>query len=405
MILIKNGNVIDGISDKPKKLDILIDGEKIVDISEKIDLKSAITIDASGLYVAPSLFDIHTHLRIGNGDAEDFLSFTKAAIKGGVGSVVIMPNTKPPLDRYDILKKVIDESKKYPLNFFFTSTITEKREGKKINDFKSVVDLVVGFSDDGNWVSDESIMKEALEKARFYGKKIFSHSQVQGDFKDPKTEYLAVERDIELAKNSAIHFQHITLKKSLELIKKEKKINPYITCETCPHYFWFTSDDEKNDPDFKMNPPLRSKIDRDFIIEAIDNDIIDVIATDHAPHTDKSKSVGFDKAPYGVIGLETLLSSTITKLVIERKMNISKVIKKMSSLCASICQIKDRGSITKNYYADIIIFDINKKWKVEKNGFFSKSSNSPFKGKELNGVVLKTIINGKIVYDDGRFFI
>lgn len=405
MILIKNGKVIDGISQDIQVLDILIDGDKIIDVSKNIDIDQCLVIDASQNYVSPALIDIHTHLRIGNEEAEDFLSFTKAALHGGVGSVVVMPNTKPPLDNIDILKKICYESKNYPLNFFFAATLTKKREGIEINDFDSVADFVVAFSDDGSWVIDLDVMKDALIKAKTLNKAVLSHSQINGDFRDPSTEYLAVKRDIKLAENFLqIHFQHITSKKSVDLIKEAKKINNLITSETCPHYFWFTKDNENNDPDFKMNPPLRELSDINSIIKAIDDDTIDVIATDHAPHTEISKSVSFDKAPYGVIGLETLLSATLTKLVIEKGISITKVIKKMTSVPASICGIEKRGCIKKGYYADIIIFDLNKKWKIRKENFLSKSSNSPFKGMELNGVVLKTIINGKIVYD-GRFFI
>lgn len=423
MILIKNSVVIDPLTKTISKRDLLIRDGVIKKISNKINLKSAQIIDAKGMWTVPAIVDMHVHTRVfGKEEAEDFESIAKAALSCGVTTVVAMPNTKPPTDSISILKKLIKKSKKYPLNFLFSSTITKKRKGKELVDIKKNSKYVCAFSDDGRWVSDISIMARALALANSYKKVVLSHCEYphdggcinEGKISKRKGvkgildfyEYIAVWRDcmLSIVLNSPIHIQHVSLKKSIDIISMAKKFNKNITCETCPHYFFFTEKDLYNlDPDFKMNPPLRTEKDRVSIINAIENNTVDVIATDHAPHLEREKRKGIEKAPFGVIGIETLIGATITELYYKNKISPLNFISKMTLNPCMILNLKNRGAVKEGYIADLSIIDYKKSWIV--NNFYSKSSNSPFKGKKLIGKNIITIKNGKKVYEYDRFYI
>lgn len=425
MILIKNISVLDVENKKITKKDILIDGSIIKKVSDHIKIKKVKTLRFSeNLLAIPSLIDMHVHSRVyGNEEAEDFKSLNKACLSGGIASIVVMPNTNPPTDNYRIIRELQKKAKcETNLNVFFTSAATERREGKRMVDVKKLSSLVIGFTDDGSWVRDIEIMTRLLIQAKRYGKTVLSHCEIPHPpgyinkgrvsriLKIPaiacETEYLAVFRDILLAiaLDAPLHLQHISTKKSVQLIREAKKLNPRITAETAPHYFCFTEENISNlNTDFKMNPPLRTEEDRKEIIKGIKDNTIEVIATDHAPHTQSSKSLPIDKAPYGVIGVETLLASSLTELHRKNSIPLEDVISKITINPATIAKINKRGAIKEGYFADISIIDPDMKWKVDR--FFSKSSNSPFKGTFLYARNLITIINGKIRYEYGKFFI
>ncbi|MEF3280277.1 MAG: dihydroorotase [Elusimicrobiota bacterium] len=423
MLLIKNSIIIDPLSKTQKKADILIDNGIIRRISYSITIKRAKVIDARGMWCIPGIIDMHVHTRVpGKEYAEDFSSVTKAALSGGVGSIVVMPNTKPPLDNADIIKKFLVRSQKFPLKFYFTSAITRGRKGCVLTDIKNISRYVVAFTDDGSWVEKSFLMEEALVLAKKYGRKVFSHCEwpyIRGAVNEgivsnilgippipPWLEYSAVWRDVSISVllKVPIHIQHVSLKESLDIIEEGKKLNHQITVETCPHYFFFTEKDVlKGGANFKMNPPLRKESDRKSIISAIKNDLIDVIATDHAPHSQLEKEKGLIKAPFGVIGLETLIASSITMLYHKNKISPLKFIDKLTLNPARILGLKKTGVLKEGYFADISLIDPNKEWVVE--NFYSKSKNSPFCGKKLIGKNIMTIIKGKIVYENGRFFI
>lgn len=423
MILLKNVFLVDVEKYKITKSDILISDNKIKKISDRIKYKNARKIKSDGLFALPCLIDIHVHSRVpGKEKAEDFFSLTKAALRGGVGSVLLMPNTTPPTDNTLILKKLIKKAKSEScINILFTSAATEKRDGKKIVNVKEISPYVKGFTDDGSWVENTEIMIELLIKANKYGKRVFSHPQIKetGVINDGivaeklkipgmnrKNEYTAVFRDclLSIITQTPLHLQHISTKESVEIIKEAKKLNPLITAETAPHYFCFTEEKLKTlNTDFKMNPPLRTEEDRKVLIKALKEGVIDIIATDHAPHTDEEKKQPIEKAPFGVTGLETLLSSSLTELYFNNKIPVEKIISAMSLKPAQIINIKQRGIIKEGFFADIALMDINSKWKVD--SFYSKSSNSPFKDMTLKGENIITIINGIIRYENNKFFI
>ncbi|MCX7905262.1 MAG: dihydroorotase [Elusimicrobiales bacterium] len=421
MILLKNGFFIDPINLKISKSDILINDGKVKEIGKiNIKKKKVRVINLENKFVAPTLFDIHVHCRVpGKEYAEDFYSVSKAAIKGGILDLVAMPNTVETTDDIVILKKLIKKVKKESLvNIYFTSAITQQQEGMEIVDISSNSKYVVGFTDDGKWVCNLEIMEEAMKKSFEFGKKVFSHPQIpynNGVLNEGKiskkfnvlgipswTEYMAVWRDCVAAivLDLPLHLQHLSTTFSVEIVREAKKLNNKITAETCPHYFWFSEDDVK-DANFKMNPPLRKREDLKAIINAISEGVIDVIASDHAPHTVAEKSLGIERSPFGVIGLETLFVASVDKLYLEKKIPLEKIVRMLSFKPASICGV-DKGYICRGKSADILVFSFEK-WKYDIS--YSKSRNSPFLGMDFKTKIDMVIKNGKILYENGRFFI
>lgn len=369
---------------------------------------------------------MHVHTRVpGNEDAEDFKSLEKAALSSGVTSILAMPNTLPALDNLKLLRTLKEKTKNINLNVFFAAAITKKREGKKlVNFYRLKSEGVVAFTDDGSWLESKKLMRRALELSSKTGTTILSHCQYPYKNKNApindgyiakikkipgiprESEKLAILRDILLAikTNGKLHIQHISLLDSVKLIEIAKSLAIQITCETCPHYFWFTEEKLENlDTNFKMNPPLRTEKDRKAIIDGIKNGIIDVICSDHAPHTKKSKSLGIYKSPFGVIGLETLLPATLTMLYHREKISLAKLVEVLSNNPAKILNLKNKGSLKPGFDADISIIDLNKRFKIEK--FFSKSENSSFKEVEFKGKNLITVVSGKKVYENGKFYL
>ncbi len=421
-LLIKGGrlicpkNKIDGI------FDILIEKQKIISIQKEIKTEGVRSIDARGKIVSPGLVDIHTHLRIpGREDEETLYTGSLAAGKGGFTTVLCMPNTSPPIDNRMTVSGILDEARKIDLvNILVCGTITKRREGKEISDFGELKEAgCVAVSDDGEPVKDSSVMRRAIEYAKMPSLLVISHcedkdlssygcihedkiSTILGLRPIPEiAETIFVAREIELSRylNSHIHLSHISLARSIELIRRAKEEKISISCDTCPHYFTLTNESTKTyDTNTKVNPPLRTEKDKEAIKRALKEGIIDCISTDHAPHTQAEKELEFEKAPFGVIGLETALSLGITELVEKGILGLSQLIEKMSLNPARLLGLKNKGSLSEGSDADIVIFDPNKEWIVKKEEILSKSKNSPFIGWKLRGVVEHTICRGKIVY-------
>ena len=405
MILLKGGFFIDTLNLDISKKDVLIDNGIIRKIGSSISVKKPRKVfNIEGKFISPALFDMHVHCRVpGKEYAEDFFSISRSAIRGGVGSVVAMPNTTPVIDNVVILRKLIERARKEAkINIFFTSSITRSQEGKESVDVEANSDYVVGFSDDGKWVVDLDLMADVMRRAFRKGKVVFSHPQVSSQSISSCSEYLAVFRDcmIAVVENVPLHLQHLSSAVSVDIVREAKRINPRITSETSPHYFWFSEDDVK-DANFKMNPPLRTKEDIDGIIKGIMDGSIDVISTDHAPHTPSEKALDFSKAPFGVIGLETLLASSVDKLHLEKKIPLPKVIRMMSLNPATICGV-NAGFIREGGSADLCVFAF-KKWKYTRS--FSKSINTPFLGMEFKTKVEMLFLKGNLHYANDRFFI
>ncbi|HTZ11585.1 MAG TPA: dihydroorotase [Candidatus Margulisiibacteriota bacterium] len=419
-MLIRGGRVIDPANKLDRICDILIEEGRISKVEKDIKADAAL-IDASGKIVAPGLVDMHVHLREpGREDKETVLSGTTAASAGGVTSLLAMPNTCPAIDSAEnvvLLKSIL--KKDAQVNVYIAGAITRGRKGEELTDILHLKkEGILAISDDGSSVDREDLMLEALKEACQAHLLVISHCEdkslssngvvnlgftstrmgLKGISKE--SEYKRVERDISLAEKAgyALHIAHVSCRESVEIIARAKKRGIKVTAETCPHYFALSEEAVLGyDPNKKMNPPLRSKEDALSLKEGLKNGVIDAIASDHAPHTENEKEIEFERAEFGVIGLETLLAVGVTELVSPGFLDWRALIEKVSYRPAEILGI-ERGSLTPGSVADIVIFDPALNWQVEKLKLVSKSKNSPFLGSALKGRVEYTICSGKIVY-------
>ena len=425
MILLKNGRIIDPDTNLDMTGDVLIDGERIADIAEKIDIdeNDVEIIDCSGCIIGPGLVDIHVHFRDpGFTYKEDIESGARCAAAGGFTSVVLMANTKPCVDSIETLKYIEEKAKKQPIHIYTCANVTKGMQGKELLDFEEFLkNGAVGFTDDGIPLLDKDLVRKAMIEANKYDTvlsfheedpkfienngvnhgKASEHFNIGGS--DRAAEIAMVERDLNLALETGakINIQHISAKESLDLIrnaKKECKDKQIIFAEATPHHIALTEEATiEYGTGAKMNPPLRTEEDRRAIIEAIKDDTIDFIATDHAPHSVEEKNKDITQAPSGILGLETSLPVINDVLVRENKIPWLKVFCKMSTNPARLYGI-NAGKLAKNAIADVVVFD-EKNAKVYTETM-SKSKNSPFLGKKFNGRIALTICSGKIVYRD-----
>ncbi|MGO1468436.1 MAG: dihydroorotase [Tissierella sp.] len=411
MILIKNGRLMDPLSGRDKIQDILIKGEKIVKIEESIEAKEEYKlIDASGLIVAPGLIDVHVHFRDPGGThKEDLVTGSTSAARGGYTTVVCMANTKPVVDNVDTLKTILEKTKDLPIEVLQVSTVTKGIDGKDLADLKSLRDQgAVGFSDDGKPIMDVSVLKKAMEISKELDMPISLHEEDPSlieknginKFSPRLAEDVMVSRDVALAISigSKLNIQHISSGVSVEAVRLGKKMGANIFAEVTPHHFTLTEEAlEKHGSLAKMNPPLRSSWDKEKVIEGLKDGTIDIIATDHAPHTKEEKDGDIALAPSGIVGLETALSLAITKLVDKGHLSMIDMLKKLTVNPAKLYKL-DRGYIKENHRADLVIFSPDEKHKIEE--FSSKSWNSPFLNERMKGKIKITISNGNIVYQD-----
>ncbi len=424
-ILLKNGWVVDPANNLDEIKDILIENTKIANIAKNIKDDAEKIIDATGKIVMPGIIDMHVHLREpGREDKETIASGTRAALRGGVTSVLAMPNTAPAIDCEEsvkLLKSIIKKTAN--THVFIAGAITKDRLGQELSDIKRLKqEGVVAISDDGASVDDDELMFLALQKAKEAGLLVICHSEdkslsaggvvnlgiistrlgLRGISRE--SEYKRVQRDIQLAEKAScpIHIAHVSCKESVELIAKAKKKGIKMTVDTCPHYFALTEEAVLDyDTNKKMNPPLRSKDDVEAIRQGLKDGVIDVIASDHAPHTESEKEVEFDRAEFGAIGLETELAMSITELIKTGILDWPDLVQKFCLNPAKILGI-DRGRLTVGSEADIIVVSPNREWIAKKEEFVSKSRNSAFLGKKLSGTVEYTLCAGKIAYKHPR---
>lgn len=421
MILIKNARVMDPESGFDQVTDILLDGKRIRQIG-KVDDVSGIeqVIDASGMIAAPGLIDVHVHFRDpGFTYKEDLQTGSAAAAAGGFTTVVCMANTKPVVDSVDIYKEIEDRCEQLPIKVWQAAAVSKGFEGKELTDMDALYEAGVrGFTDDGIPLMDEKLVEEAMKKAKELDVPISLHeedpafietnginhgpvSDALGIYGSPSiAEESLVARDCLLALRSGaqVVIQHISSGQSVELVRTFKAMGANLHAEATPHHFTLTDEAVlKYGSLAKMNPPLRTENDRLAIIEGLKDGTIDLIATDHAPHSTEEKSRPITQTPSGIIGLETSLALGITSLVRPGHLTLSQLIEKMTINPASLYHLPC-GSVAEGKSADLVLFDPNEKWTPET--YASKSSNSPFTGWELYGKVKYTICDGKIVYKD-----
>lgn len=423
MILIKNGRIVDPVRQFDDIADILIEGKNIVKVGKNLKLdendSNLRVIDASGLVAAPGLVDAHVHFRDpGFTYKEDIETGAKAAAKGGFTMVVCMANTKPAVDNLETLKYIQDKAAKTGIHILQASTITKSLQGKELVDMDAMANAgACGFTDDGIPILNEKILVEAMEKARELDLPVSLHEEDpafiirpgvnQGTVSEKlgyggasrTAEDVMVARDVILALHTgaSVCIQHISSGNSVELVRTAKKLGADVHAEATPHHFTLTEDAVLEYGALaRMNPPLRTKKDRQEIIEGIKDGTIDMIVTDHAPHSMEEKAKPLADAPSGITGLETSLSLGIKSLVQPGHISLMKLMELMSKNPAEFYRMEP-ASITEGAVADLVIFGENELWTVDK--FASKASNSPFKGWELPGKVHFTICDGNIVYE------
>ncbi|MCL2672477.1 MAG: dihydroorotase [Clostridiales bacterium] len=425
-ILIKDGHIIDPANNIDTYSDVLIDNGIIVNIAVGIPEDNAYQIiDARGCLVVPGLIDLHTHLREpGYKNKETIESGSRAAVAGGYTTICAMPNTYPTVDNAVIVEIIRAKAKHAGLvNILPIGTITKEQAGERLADISEMIQGgICAVSEDGKSVRDTALLKTAMQHTIQFSLPVFSHCEdtdideqgqiisqkvveplnVSGIAKD--SEHMCVARDISLAKETGarLHICHVSTANSVSILRWAKAQKISVTAEVTPHHFTLIEDDiPEANPNYKMNPPLRKACDRDAIRVALAEDTIDCIATDHAPHSPNEKSVSYDKAPNGVIGMETAFAIAYTELVLHNIISLSKLIEKMSRNPAIVLGI-NKGTLSLGASADLAVIEVKTPYRI-KSQFASKSCNCPFIGREVYGRVRHTILNGCIVYDNGVF--
>jgi dihydroorotase len=414
--------VIDPSSGHDAVADVLIEDGRIVAVERTIDTDAARILDAKGLVVAPGLVDMHVHFREpGFEYKETVASGSRAAVAGGFTSVACMPNTDPVLDNEALISRIVrlgneaGTCRVHPI-----AAITKGQRGEELTEMRLLREAgAVGFSDDGHPVSSSRVMRRALEYSQITDCPVIAHSEdlalsAGGHMHEgavstrlgipgipAASEDIAVARDVRLAEvtHGRLHICHVSSARSVDVIRDAKGRGVRVTAEATPHHFTLTDENVVNfDSNFKMNPPLRSERDRRALCEGLADGTLDAIATDHAPHAELEKLVEFDRAPFGIIGLETSLALALTTLLHGGVMDLPTVIERMSTQPARILGIEG-GTLQPGVAADIVVFDADRRRTFVREDIRSKSANTPFLGWEVTGRVLLTLLEGRAVFE------
>lgn len=437
-LLIKNGRVINPATQMDEVADVLVVDQKIEKIQKGIKERTDQTVDAQGCYVMPGFIDLHVHFRDpGLTHKEDIFTGMAAAAHGGYTSVFAMPNTKPVVDNADIVSYVHNKAASGKcVNVYQIGAITVGQKGEELADIRGMVAAgSPAISEDGKSVMNADLYRDAMKIAAELDIPVFAHCEdinmVHGGVvnKDNKSEEfdlpgitnsvedVIIARDIIISKETGcqLHLCHCSTEDSVRMVKDAKEAGLRVSAEVCPHHFVLTSDDIKEhvpniqdgkyvpngedvDTNYKMNPPLRKREDVEALKAGLRDGIMDVISTDHAPHSYEEKNVSIKKAPFGIVGLETAACLTHDELVLKGYLTPMQMAEKMSYNPAKVAHI-DKGDIQPGKVADIVIFDPNESYVIDKNEFASKGKNTPFHGRQVTGRVKCTICNGSIVYN------
>lgn len=422
-ILIQNGHVIDPYTRRDECCDVLIENDRIKSVAEKIDAKADRVIDAKGCYVMPGFIDLHVHLRDPGLEYKETLETGgKAAAKGGVTTICAMPNTKPVTDSGEMVERLHERAKaESPVHVIQLGAVTKGQAGKELADIEGMAKAGChAISEDGKSVMNASLYRQGMKKAKECGIAVFAHCEditmVEGGVMNAderakelglkgitnSVEDVIVARDILLAKETGVrlHLCHCSTADSVKMIRLAKEEGLPVTGEVCPHHFMLCTDDiPEDDGNYKMNPPLRSREDMEALRQGLKDGIMDVISTDHAPHAEEEKNKSMKNAAFGIVGLETSAALTYTGLVKTGLIDMMGMAEKMSYHPARILGLDDKGAIAEGKIADIVVFDPNPTYKIDKNTFVSKGKNTPFDGYEVTGEVKYTLTDGKVVYE------
>ena len=424
-ILIKGGRYINPATDTDSMMDVLVDESSgtIIKVASEINDEADRVIDAMGCYVLPGFIDMHVHLRDpGQTKKGDIATESRAAARGGYTTVLAMPNTTPPVDSPSGIRYVRDKAKKVGLvNVLQVGAITEGMEGKKVTNIPAMKDEgMVAISEDGKSVMDSGVLFEAMKLAKKHNITVLSHCEdatlVRGGVMNEGNKSKAfgmpgiikavenniVARDIFLAQESGVrlHICHVSTAEAAEMIRLARDMGVQVTGEVCPHHFTLSDEDipSAKSTEYKMNPPLRAPFDRDAMREALRDGVLTVISTDHAPHAPEDKAGDMTTAAFGIVGLETAASLTHTELVKRGFLDPVSMARCMSYNPAQILGL-DRGDISEGTVADITVFNPNKTYTIDPKDFVGKSTNMPYKGREVTGRVVATIMGGKVTYE------
>ena len=423
MILIRNCRMIDPASGTDGLRDILTDGSRILKIGESGSIeapdKDARIIEADGLTAAPGLVDTHVHFRDPGAEyKEDIFTGAKAAAAGGFTSVVLMANTTPHVDNEETLSYVIEKGKKTGIHVYTCANVTMDMAGDELTDMETLAKAgAVGFTDDGKPLLDAGLTRKAMQEAARIHMPISFHEEnpafivnnginagavseklgLSGSDRQAEIDMVRRDLSIGLETGADVVIQHISAKEAVELVRQARRKSLRIHAEATPHHFTLTEDAVlKYGTLAKMNPPLRTEEDREAIIEGLKDGTLDLIATDHAPHSAEEKQKEFAKAPSGIIGLETALSLGISRLTDTGRLTLSELLACMTVNPARLYHL-DAGYLAEGGPADIVLFDAEEAWTPEH--FCSKSQNSPFLNQTMKGKVRYTVCGGKIVYE------
>jgi len=424
-LMLKGGRVINPGKNFDEICDILVEDGKIAGIGKKLPAAGAEIVDVKGLVVTPGLIDMHVHFREPGQEAkEDFESGSRAAAAGGFTTVAVMPNTKPVVDSSILVKGLKERARQ--ASVMHIEVIGALTKGQQGTELAEVGDMsaagAVAFSDDGHYVQNDKVLLNGLDYLRTFEKVIISHAEEatlveEGVMNEGHrsamlgmkgrptvAEDIAVVRDILLAEyaDARIHIAHISSKNALDIVRQAKKRGVKVTAEVTPHHLTMT-DDAVNlfDTSTKVNPPLRSQADVEAMIEGLRDGTIDAIVTDHSPHAEEEKDVEYRYAPSGFPGLETAVGVLLTDLYHEAKLSLPQIIEKLTAGPAKAFNLT-KGVLDVGAAADITVIDPDRQWVVDAADFYTRGTHSPFAGRKLKGKAVMTIVDGKIVMQDGK---
>ena len=423
-LLIKGGRLIDPAAKIDALMDVLLRDGQVAEIVSpgKIRGSAEEKIDARGLIVAPGFIDLHVHLREpGQGYKETIATGTAAAAAGGFTSVCCMPNTQPVVDSPEWVTWIQRPERGALVNVFPIAAATHASKGAVLTDFRGLQRAgAVAVTDDGKPILNDTVMRDTLRLSSEINLPVIQHAEdtritERCSMNDGPTSFRLglrgmkaaaeasiVERDVQLAQQfteARLHVAHISTADALKAVRRGKRSKSHVTCEVTPHHFALTDADVgEYDTNFKMNPPLRSASDREAILVALADGTIDAIATDHAPHAPHEKIIEFERAAFGITGLETALSLAIVHLHREQKLSLSRIVELFTAGPARVFTLRGRGTLARGSHADVTIFDPKKRWTFDAAKSHSRSHNTPFDGTQLTGKVVATIVGGRIVY-------